>query len=561
MNAAPTRPATLDELDSGYDVIVAGAGGGGLAAAIIAARHGARVLLAEKSALIGGTYAYSAGLIWVVANRFAAADGVADSLESGRRHIAALSGGHHVDEVLDSYLSNAAWAIDGLAAAGVPFEWVPGLADYYAHLPGGLSEGRYLGSPLFRPDDLPDPAWEPLLVRSPYYSSVPVSHVEVQSWGGFGAQSDWDWNLLERRRQEGARGYGMATTGHLLAAALRSRIDIALSTGLDELVRGPGGDVEAVLLRSGGDSRTISVGAGLVLATGGYDSDPELQGRLDPHPPIRAASYPGTDGSGVRAALAAGASHAVTGGQFMAPVILRRTPEGPDGELGAMPVNKEIGLPGSLVVNGRGHRFADDSYYIALTRAMVRFDHSAMTYANRPAWLIVDGEWLEKYHYRFPMLDPDREDWLVRGDDPRTLAAAIDVDANTLASTIEVFNRDAATGVDSQFGRGSNPYVRTRSDLRSAGNPTMRALSGTLYAIQLDVASMGTLSGLRIGNRAQVLDTRDAPIGRLYASGNTAANQVGGLWYNSGLANGMGLIFGALAAATSAATLAERTDA
>ena len=41
-------------LESGYDVVVAGGGPAGCAAALAAARHGARVLLLEYSSSLGG---------------------------------------------------------------------------------------------------------------------------------------------------------------------------------------------------------------------------------------------------------------------------------------------------------------------------------------------------------------------------------------------------------------------------------------------------------------------------------------------------------------------------
>ena len=48
-----------------YDVVVLGAGGAGMAAALVAAIDGARVLLVERTAYVGGTTAWSAGSTWI----------------------------------------------------------------------------------------------------------------------------------------------------------------------------------------------------------------------------------------------------------------------------------------------------------------------------------------------------------------------------------------------------------------------------------------------------------------------------------------------------------------
>ena len=63
------------------DVVVLGSGVAGMTCALAAARGGARVVLLEKSALIGGTSAMSGAGIWAPANHLAAAEGIEDSPE------------------------------------------------------------------------------------------------------------------------------------------------------------------------------------------------------------------------------------------------------------------------------------------------------------------------------------------------------------------------------------------------------------------------------------------------------------------------------------------------
>jgi succinate dehydrogenase/fumarate reductase flavoprotein subunit len=59
---------------TGTDVLVAGSGAAGLTAALAAVAEGARVILAERSAELGGTTALSFGRVWVPASHHAPSD-------------------------------------------------------------------------------------------------------------------------------------------------------------------------------------------------------------------------------------------------------------------------------------------------------------------------------------------------------------------------------------------------------------------------------------------------------------------------------------------------------
>ncbi|MGW4795315.1 FAD-dependent oxidoreductase, partial [Nonomuraea sp. NPDC004297] len=51
--------------DSEFDFVVLGSGAAGLSAAVFAGLYGARVLVVERSGLIGGTSALTAGTLWL----------------------------------------------------------------------------------------------------------------------------------------------------------------------------------------------------------------------------------------------------------------------------------------------------------------------------------------------------------------------------------------------------------------------------------------------------------------------------------------------------------------
>jgi predicted oxidoreductase len=76
----------------------------------------------------------------------------------------------------------------------------------------------------------------------------------------------------------------------------------------------------------------------------------------------------------------------------------------------------------------------------------------------------------------------------------------------------------------------------------------VRPLSGTLYAVELSLGTMGTLSGLAVDEHARVLRADGSPIEGLYTCGQSMSAIVEGYWYNSGTSNGRALIFGRIGA-------------
>ena len=73
------------------DVIVVGSGAAGLAAALAAAVHGAKVIVLEKSGVLGGTTAMSSAGTWVPANHHMLAAGLTDSAEETLTYLRATA--------------------------------------------------------------------------------------------------------------------------------------------------------------------------------------------------------------------------------------------------------------------------------------------------------------------------------------------------------------------------------------------------------------------------------------------------------------------------------------
>lgn len=528
-------------------VAIVGAGGGGLVAALTASAFGADTALFEAADQVGGTCAYSTGLIWAPATRKLEGLGITDSPDEGMAHIRRLSAGRHDDAIARAYIDDLAEVLDVLERDfDVPYEIVRRYPDYYSELDGGKAEGRYVASPVFDTRTLPD-GWADRLVRSPIYQDMPTSWPEVQSWGGFGTVGRWDWKLLRDRKAEGWVGFGTATVGFLLRSALANGTRIEPGSRLSALTRVDDG---WVLGFDGGAGRREVRADQVILTTGAFDWSAKLHGHFNPHPEPVPVGMPTVTGDALTMALSQGASFAVVSGQILVPSVHM-----PGETFNGKPLRRlfvrEPAFPGSLIVNGMAQRFCDESFYRDIVAGMTHFHVKSQTYPNLRSWFVFDRAWKDKY--RVGSIGPGEvPEWLIRGATADDLADGIGVPRDELARTIARYNEHAARGEDPVFGRGGTLYGRNNGDADVTPNPCLRPLKGELFALPVEVATVGGSAGLRFDTAARVLDWDDQPIPALLCAGNVGAGLVEGLWYNSGIANGRAFAFGYRAGRTAA---------
>lgn len=109
--------------------------------------------------------------------------------------------------------------------------------------------------------------------------------------------------------------------------------------------------------------------------------------------------------------------------------------------------------------------------------------------------------------------DPVEEGWAVKADTIEELAALIDVPADELAQTVEVWNECCARGVDYQFYR--------------APDWQHEVAEPPFYAIRCEPEFINTDGGPVRNAKAQILDREGNPIPNLYSSG-----EFGSVWCN-----------------------------
>lgn len=141
--------------DHEVDVIIMGAGAAGMSAAIVSKNEGLEPLLLEKTDQVGGTSAWSVGMMWFVDSTPMQAAGFKDSPASARQYFAATVGSSVDNALQDAYICEGRVALDYLLRHSELEVMAVDYPDYYPELPGGMFgrahaplefDGRRLGA-------------------------------------------------------------------------------------------------------------------------------------------------------------------------------------------------------------------------------------------------------------------------------------------------------------------------------------------------------------------------------------------------------------------------------
>ena len=133
---------------------------------------------------------------------------------------------------------------------------------------------------------------------------------------------------------------------------------------------------------------------GVIIATGGFEWDPELVRAFIRGPLVRSASVPTNTGDGLKMAMRVGAALGnMREGWWVAIIDVPV-----DGRMAAWQVNGERTRPHCIMVNRRGRRFTNEAAnYNALGAAFHVIDVSSFDYINHPAWMVFDRHYLTRY--------------------------------------------------------------------------------------------------------------------------------------------------------------------
>ena len=518
------------------DVVVVGSGAAGLLAALAAASRGARVVVAEKTALLGGTTAISGGTVWIPASHLAAEAGISDGPEEALAYLRAGGGGSERPELLAAFVASGA-AMLRVVELTSPLRFALGpQCDYHPEVPGGKLAGRSLVPAPFDASGLGAlrerirRADLPLDVAEEYGSLSPIPL--APDAGAAGGTPRWT--------------RGRALVGALVQGCLALGVRFLCERRARRLVAGAGGRIVAVECDTPEGRERLAARRAVVLASGGYEWDRDLVARFLPASIEAPGSPPCIEGDGLRMAMAAGASLGAMAEAWWSP-MLRVPGERYDGEPYSRMVVSQRHYPRSIAVGRSGRRFANEAKsYHDLGRDLFAIDSAAARPANRPAWLVYDAVYRRAYGTAcVGPKDPDPP-WLEPAATLDALARRHGIDAAGLAEAVREWNADVACGRDRRFARGESVYALAKGDRAKQGLArTLGPLeTPPLYAVPLLAGTLGTRGGPATDADGRVQDAFGDVLPGLFAAGNVAASPTGLLYPGAGGTLGLALTFG-----------------
>lgn len=561
-----TQLSQFKDQDS-VDLVVIGSGAAGFSAALNAAIDGARVLLVERTAHVGGTSAISASTAWVPGTRRGLEVNPDDTPERVATFLNTAVGDRSDPKLRQAFIEQGPKAIANLEDhSALQFQVRMLHPDYLSELEGSVLRGRAIE---------PQPFDGKLLGPNMGLVRNPIPEFTVL--GGMMVDRDDIFHLLRLTETIKSFSYsvrivvrhywdklvhprstrwvmGNAMIGRMLYSYIDRKGLLVTQTEVTELIQNEHG-IQGVVLNQNGTQVSIRSKGGLVMASGGFNRHPTRRTELLPGTSETwCPAGPGHTGRAQELALKAGAqlgqgglSHA-----FWAPVSIRKRS---DGSTAAFPhFVMDRGKPGMISVDSQGQRYVNESTSYHLFGLAMQAHHS--TTPCIPTWLVCDAGALKRYG--IGMIRPGgnglapflADGYLKQGHTLQELAKQIDVPAEKLEATVARFNAMADQGVDSDFQRGTTDYQRANGDATWPGaNPCLGALKdGPFYAIALYPGDIGAATGLVANEHAQVLDAQGAVIQGLYACGNDMHSIMGGVYPAPGITIGPAITFGYLAA-------------
>ncbi|MCG5031524.1 FAD-binding protein [Mesosutterella sp. OilRF-GAM-744-9] len=323
-----------------------------------------------------------------------------------------------------------------------------------------------------------------------------------------------------RARPGAARRGGDSLFVVLKGAVTARRIPFMLETRCVELIR-RGDEVVGATVLNHGRNMNICARKGVVLATGGYEFDPESLRSFTLGTSIGAIGNPGNTGDGLRLA------------QSMDARIWHMS--GYSAFLGVKypgfktSVSCSVRGPSWIWVDQHGRRFSNElidaiNHCYPRIPCYLVFDNDALK-AGPLASSLGSGYAINREGHQWSK-DLSKEVSLGvarKADTIEGLAQALGVPESNLAATVRRWNEDIVKGADTEFGRPVK--TKTKSYAWDGSAVSAPIVKPPFYAVILRPTLVNTQGGPKKNVRGQVMDALGRPIPRLYAAG-----ELGSMW-------------------------------
>jgi len=502
-NAAPVA----DE-EKTVDVVVMGGGTSGTAAALAAVEQGAKVLVVEKSAVVGGSGNMASG--------FFAVESALQKSEGMKYTAAELT--HRLLEY-NQYLSNGPLTEAIVNKSGSTADWI---AQH------GV---KFIIKSVAKDTNQEQQAHRDDPIKSDIYHHYLDTHAAYQS---------------------------------LYASFQQSGGELMKNTAATALIQDKDGTVTGLIAQKADGGKLIVHAKAVIIASGGFGGNETMIREVMNTPNVHVLAWP-NQGEGTKMAwTAGGAQWNLHSALIHACKLVGITSSSTADQGHAENDSPLIWLLKSplLWVDANGQRFGDEGLvYDTAYWANVSYSVGGKYY------IILDTKTLDAYTKKtFPfVLSGAGPANPPKGGDFRALAdAAVDGGKNknifkgqTLAELAK--NMGVEAGQLEQTVSHYNELVKAKSDPDFGKKPAYLVYpvkSGPFYAFETQVVSLSSIGGVRVNAKLQVTDINAKPIPGLYAVGNVAAGFYSGPGYPpyEGLANGFALNSGRIAGENAAQT-------
>lgn len=487
-NIAVTADEKVEKMET--DIVVIGAGASGVTAAVAASDNGANVIIIEKTGVIGG----ASNLSW--AGKF-----INSSI--------ALESGSEVDEekIIADWIADCHWRVDAAAIrqyvtqSGATYDWLKehGYATIFLNFAG---EQMHM---------LPfDYGSRETLLRSMLADSVEKNGGQV----------------------------------------------LTNTTGKSLITDGDGNVIGVIAQKSDGTKLEISAKS-VIMATGGYAANAEMVAESFGFKGVNGGLGQNV-GEGLKMAWEVGAKVPDNfGGQMLHQTIVPSTAslkKDFDSFKASYPLMLSY-LPNFMNVGPSGSRFRDEAatlvaveaantsafqgpfHYVIVSKAQIdALETNGMIGVNAPRLPGMPPEFYTDFAEEFTLENPWADVYSVldkmveggygfKGENPEELAQKAGMNISIFAEEFALYEEACSTGVDGSFNKTKDYLIPMGSE-------------GPYYAIKAEINNLGSVGGLLVNTKFQVLDENRIPIKGLYAVG---LESEGVLFNDTYVGNGVGI--------------------